>query len=103
MKDYNFFNFSEALEELKAGQAVARHSWSDDEAFIFMQVPSKVPVSVIPNMTSVPEPVKKILIGREETLEYHDQIARVDNQTNITSYAISVEDVLAEDWYVYTE
>jgi hypothetical protein len=105
MKDYNLFQFSEALEALKEGLPVARKEWNwpTSDTFIFMQVPSNIPVYVIPNMTSLPQAVKKILIGREETLEYHDQFAKVDSQANITSYAISVEDVLADDWYIYSE
>lgn len=102
MNDLELFSFRNALSALEKGLPVARNSW-DRETFIFMQTPSKVPVVVIPNMTSVPQPVKDILIKREEPLEYHDQFAKVDGQTNITSYAISAEDVLAYDWYVYSE
>jgi len=103
-----------AMEILKKGGMVQRLGWGAKGTFIFMQVPSKVDMAIVPKMTSLPESVKVILEKRFKghvgyarkdvdpinlnDIRYQDQIARVYPDNRIVAWCPSVSDVLANDW-----
>jgi len=92
--------FREALALLKFGHALRRKSWKPG-VFIFRQVPSNIPATVIPNMTSLPSCVKVEIARRGTGLQYDNQIAMVDPDSNVCGWVPSPADLFAEDWENY--
>ena len=104
-------NFETIMKVLTQGHLAHRLEWTIDH-FIFLQVPSTIPAAVVPNMTSLPEQVKKeferrftsetefLSIGPDE-ISYKNQIAKVDECNVITGWSPLVEDIYATDWHVY--
>lgn len=90
--------FAHAIEALKEGKKITRDGW--DGKFIFMQVPATILPEVIPKMQSLPQSVKDTFAERGISIRYNNQIALVDLDSNISGYAFTPADVLAEDWYV---
>lgn len=83
------FNFSRALEEIKAGHKVARSGWNGKNMFLFLVPGSTFKVNRPPLLGIYPE-------GTE--INYH---AHVDLRTatgEIIPWNCSQADLLAEDW-----
>ena len=98
-------NFGEAVEALKQGKLVRRKNWSKNENFVFRQVPAEIPDTVVPKMTSLPEKVKEKFshiwaIQRINSIQYHNQMALVQEGGFITSYNPTTVDIFAEDWEI---
>jgi hypothetical protein len=93
--------FGQALEALKQGKIVSRAGWNGNGMFIFRQVPSEVPVDVIPKMTSLPPAVKEVLAGRGLPLRYQNQLAIVYPDNNIYGWVASPSDCLESDWCIH--
>ena len=49
-------------------------------------------------MSSLPASVKEVFSRRNQPISYDNQIAIVNADNQISSYQISAEDMLAEDW-----
>jgi len=99
-------SFGKAIEALTDGKRVKRDFWHSQH-FIFMQVPATIDKSIVPNMQSLPQPVKDEFERRFEqrtmpidAIRYRSQFAYVSSNCIITSYSPSVGDSLAEDWIV---
>lgn len=94
--------FGEAIEALKQGKMLARNSWGYGD-FIFMQVPAKIALALVPKMQSLPEAVKEKFLSRSDfdTIKYSNQIAFVTVKNEISGYAPTPADVLANDWIVF--
>lgn len=98
--------FNEAIEKYPM---VQRIGWNGKGLFVFQQVPSEIPMTVVPKMQSLPEAVKDEFLRRTETetnypfdsIRYNNQLAIVDKENNINGWAPSVSDALAEDWIEY--
>ena len=90
----------QAIEAAKQGRRISRAAWPAG-VFVFLQVPSTVPASVIPKMSSLPDDVKAELICRGWPLTYSNQLARVDEGSNITGWSPGAADVLALDWEIH--
>lgn len=92
--------FEDALLLVKRGTHIAsRENWDMTE-FIFGQVPSNIEASIIPNMTSLPDIVKKEFTENNiTTLRYRHQICRV-KASKITYYTPTGDDMYADDWRV---
>lgn len=93
--------FSEIIDRLNTGETVAREAWAGG-TFLVKQIPQTVAAEVVPRMTSLPEPAKKILCG---TVAYHDQVLIVQardhgREAHATSYIPSWEDIFADDWRI---
>jgi len=108
-------NFNEAIENF---QMIQRIGWNGKGLFVFQQVPSEIPIEVVPKMQSLPEAVKDEFIRRYDlasdngnkmmqnnnpllTIRYNNQLAIVDKEININGLAPSVIDALADDWIEY--
>ena len=116
MKKEEKITFGEALEAMKKGEAITRDKWVG--SFVFMQEPSNIPKIRVPHMQSLPTAVKqefkdRFIEGMQETMtwdelhlnnvgeiRYQDQFAKVDNYNTVVGWTASVEDLLAEDWYI---
>lgn len=82
-------NFSQALEEIKAGKKVARSGWNGKNMFVFLVPGSRFTVNRAPLLGIYPE-------GTE--IDYH---AHVDMRTatgQIVPWLVSQTDLLADDW-----
>ena len=97
-------NFGGAIDLLKAGLAVRRKGWNGKGLFIVKQVPSHVTGEIIPNMQSLPQSAKDILMSRENPhIDYTNQMLIINPDGRADPWVPSVSDVFAEDWEVVTE
>ena len=98
--------FNEAIETYPM---IQRIGWNGKGLFVFRQVPSEIPMTVVPKMQSLPEAVKDEFLRRTKTktnnlfdsIRYNNQLAIVDQANNINGWVPSVSDVLADDWVPY--
>jgi len=95
--------FGQAVEALKQGKFVSRESWNGKGMFVFMQVPSEVPVEIIPKMTSLPPSVKQKVMERNLPLRYQNQLAMVYPDNNVYGWLASPSDCLESDWCIHEE
>ena len=110
-------NFGEAVEALKQGKRVSRDGWNGKGLFIFQQVPSSIPMDVVPRMQSLPQSVKdeferrknvatdngNMIMGNNNPLNsirYCNQLALVYPDNTIYGWVASPSDVLEEDWCI---
>lgn len=107
-------SFGRAIQALKEGKRVARDGWNGKGMFVFMQVPSEIPMEIVPNMTSLPNTVKNEFQRRYQSKEYSDgvdpilyntiryknQLAMVHPDNTITGWLASPSDVLEDDWVI---
>ena len=98
--------FGEAIEALNNFKIVRRSSWREGE-FVFKQVPTEIPRSIVPKMTSLPDSVKEEFERRfndpaeqVNSITYAYQLAHVNSSNLIIGYSPSVIDTLAEDWVI---
>lgn len=90
-----------AVNALKLGFAVRRKGWKGKGMFVVKQVPSHIGADVIPNMQSLPQAVKDILMNRENPcINYNNQLLLVQKSGAAYSWAASSSDVLADDWEI---
>lgn len=95
--------FGQAVEAMKQGKLVSREGWNGKGLFVFMQVPSEVPVAIIPKMTSLPAAVKEAVLSRQMPLRYKNQFAIVYPDNSVSGWAPSSSDSLANDWVIHGE
>jgi len=107
-------SFGAAIKALKEGKRVQRSGWNGKGLFIFMQVPSEVPMEVVPKMSSLPQSVKdeferRFTSGEKKegvdpiennTIKYKNQLAMVYPDNTIYGWVASPSDVLEEDWVI---
>ena len=97
-------NFGQAIEALKEGKAIQREGWNGKGLFIVKQVPAHITGDIIPNMQSLPQSAKNILMSRENPhIDYTNQMLIINPDGRADSWVPSVSDVFAEDWEVVTE
>ena len=97
-------NFGGAIDLLKAGLAVRRKGWNGKGLFVVKQVPSHITGDIIPNMQSLPQSAKNILMSRENPhIDYTNQMLIINPDGRADSWVPSASDVFAEDWEVVTE
>nr|DAQ06009.1 MAG TPA: Protein of unknown function (DUF2829) [Caudoviricetes sp.] len=97
-------NFGGAIDLLKAGLAVRRKGWNGKGLFIVKHVPSHITSDIIPNMQSLPQSAKSILMSRENPhIDYTNQMLIINPDGRADSWVPSVSDVFEEDWEVVTE
>lgn len=107
-------DFGTAIKALKEGKRVQRTGWNGKGLFVFMQVPSRVHIDIVPKMTSLPQTVKDEFIRRNEkalndganpphnftTIDYSNQVALVKPDNTINGWSPSISDALSEDWII---
>lgn len=97
-------NFGKAIEALKSGLAIRRAGWNGKGMFVVKQVPAHITSDIIPNMQSLPQSAKDILMKRESShIDYTNQMLIINPDGRADSWVPSVSDVFAEDWEVVTE
>lgn len=94
--------FEEILSSLQEGEVVRRKTFKDS-LVIFMQIPAEVSFEKVPNMVSVPEKMKQLIISWGNDIIYHDQFVIYDfSDSTCTYYTFRGEDLNADDWEVVT-
>lgn len=97
-------NFGQVIEALKEGKAVQRAGWNGKGLFVIKQVPAVIGADIIPNMQSLPQAVKDILMSREvPEIKYTNQMLIVNLDGRADSWVPSSSDIFANDWEVVTE
>ncbi len=84
-------NFSEALNEIKAGRKVSRSGWNGKGMFIFL-----VPGSVF----SVSRPPLLGIYPEGTIINYHAHVDMKTADEKIVPWLCSQTDLLADDWGV---
>ena len=98
------FTFGTAVLYLKAGMAVRRAGWNGKGLFVVKQVPAHISADIIPNMQSLPQSAKDIIMARAEPhITYTNQMLIVHPDGRADSWVPSSSDVFAEDWELVTE
>ncbi len=101
-------NFGQAISALNDGKRVRRHGWSEEDKFVFRQVPSQVPANIVPKMTSLPQTVKDYFAwtfteesdNQIDAIYYNNQLALVGLSNTIISWSPSTVDAMSVDWIV---
>lgn len=100
----NNYDFGTAIKFLKAGGAIRRAGWNGKGMFVIKQVPAHIISETIPNMQSLPQIAKDILMKRQKPcLKYTNQMLIIDQDGRADSWIPSSSDVFAEDWELVTE
>lgn len=98
------FTFGTAVLLLEAGMAVRRGGWNGKGLFVVKQVPSRITADIIPNMQSLPQSAKDIIMARKEPhIDYSNQMLIINPDGRADSWIPSSSDVFAEDWELVTE
>ena len=98
------FGFGNVIQFLKEGKACRRSGWNGKGMFIVKQVPSHITSEIIPNMQSLPQSAKDILMKRENPhIDYTNQMLIISPDCRADSWIPSSSDVFAEDWEVVDE
>lgn len=93
--------FGKAIEVLKLGKAIRRTGWNGKRMFVVKQVPSRIGADIIPNMQSLPQSAKDIILSRENPhIDYTNQMLIINPDGRADSWVPSSSDVFAEDWEV---
>nr|DAF76327.1 MAG TPA: Protein of unknown function (DUF2829) [Caudoviricetes sp.] len=100
----NGYDFGTAIKFLKAGGAIRRAGWNGKDTFVIKQVPNSIKEDVIPNMQSLPQIAKDILMSRNSPhIDYTNQMLIINPDGRADSWVPSSSDVFAEDWELVTE
>lgn len=100
----NNYDFGTAIKFLKAGGAIRRAGWNGKGMFVIKQVPAHITSETIPNMQSLPQIAKDILMKRQKPcLKYTNQMLIINQDGRADSWVPSSSDVFAEDWELVTE
>lgn len=98
------YDFGTAIKFLKAGGAIRRAGWNGKGTFVIKQVPAHITSETIPNMQSLPQTAKDILMKRQKPcLKYTNQMLIINEDGRADSWVPSSSDVFAEDWELVTE
>ena len=93
------FDFGVAIRLLKESRCIARQGWYNSGLFVCRQVPAKIGEKVIPNMQSLPEPAKTIILRGTGFISYENQCLLYDTASGVAnSWVPSISDMFAEDW-----
>lgn len=98
------FTFGTAILFLKAGMAVRRAGWNGKRMFVVKQVPAHITADIIPNMQSLPQSAKDIIMARKKPhIDYTNQMLIINPDGRADSWVPSSSDVFAEDWELVTD
>lgn len=93
-------NFGEAIEGLKKGKLVTREGWNGKGMFVVKQIPASIGLDIIPKMQSLPQSAKDILIERNQSINYINQMLIVKADGSADSWVPSSSDCFASDWII---
>ena len=92
-------SFGSAIALLKSGFAIRRSGWNGKNLFVIKQVPAHIESDVIPNMQSLPQSAKDLILGGKGYIDYTSQCLIYNGNTGrADSWVPSISDVFADDW-----
>ena len=98
---YTNFSFGVAVNLLKQGFAVRRQGWNGKNMFVVKQVPAHIDSDVIPNMQSLPQSAKDLILGGKGYIDYMSQCLIYNSNTGrADSWVPSMSDIFADDWEI---
>ena len=98
---YTNFSFGVAVNLLKHGFVVRRQGWNCKNMFIVKQVPAHIDSDVIPNMQSLPQSAKDLILGGKGYIDYMSQCLIYNSNTGrADSWVPSVSDIFSDDWEI---
>lgn len=83
----------------REGRLIARAAWPVG-VYVFAQVPSEVPLDIVPKMSSLPPQVKAAILAVGTPPKYSNQLAMVYPDNQIMGYIPTAWDQGAHDWTV---
>lgn len=93
--------FSIVINLLEAGFVVRRSMWNGTGMCIIKQVPAHITELTIPNMQSLPQQAKDLIMRRAKCVDYASQCLIYNTKTGrADSWNPSIADVFAEDWEI---
>lgn len=84
-------DFGMALKLMKDGKAVARNGWNGKGMFVYLVTGGNYPVQM---------EVAKSLADENGTVKYNPYMAIKNINGTVSTWVPSVNDCLAEDWYL---
>ena len=92
------FGFGKVIQFLKEGKACRRSGWNGKGLFIVKQVPSHITGEISPNIQSLPQSAKDILMSRENPhIDYTNQMLIINPDSSADSFFLSSSDIFTED------
>ena len=92
-------SFGSAIALLKSGFAIRRSGWNGKNMFVIKQVPAYIESDVSPNMQSLPQSAKDLILGGKGYIKYTNQCLIYNGNTGqADSWVPSISDVFADDW-----
>jgi len=93
------FPFGIAIILLSEGFAIRRAGWNGKGLFVIKQVPSHIESDIIPNMQSLPQSAKDLILKGNGFINYTSQcLIYNENTGRADSWVPSISDIFAEDW-----
>lgn len=97
-------SFEQILPLIKEGYAVRRNGWNGKGLMVFKQVPAHIGSDIIPNMQSLPDEAKRLILESGDHIDYVSQCLIFNTNTGeANSWVPSISDVFASDWELVTE
>ncbi len=97
-------SFEQILPLLKEGYAVRRAGWNGKGLMVFKQVPARISAEVIPNMQSLPDEAKRLVLAHGDHIDYVSQCLIFNPAFGeANSWAPSISDIFANDWELVLE
>lgn len=91
-------SFGSAIALLKSGFAIRRSGWNGKNLFVIKQVPAHIESDIIPNMQSLPQSAKDLILGGKGYIKYTNQCLIYNGNTGqADSWVPSISDVFADD------
>jgi len=94
-------SIGDAESALDEGKLVYRSGWNGKGMFIAKQIPAVIGTDIIPKMQSLPQSAKDVLIDRDQSISYENQMLIVNANGKANSWVPSSSDFFAKDWGVY--
>ena len=92
-------SFGSAIALLKSGFSIRRSGWNGKNMFVIKQVPAHIESDVIPNMQSLPQSAKDLILNGKGFINYTSQCLIYNGNTGqADSWGPSISDVFADDW-----
>ena len=92
-------SFGSAIALLKSGFAIRRSGWNGKNLFVIKQVPAHIESDIIPNIQSLPQSAKDLILGGKGYIKYTNQCLIYNGNTGqADSWVPSISDVFADDW-----
>lgn len=93
--------FGKVIEAMKVGECAYRESWKDKDTFILKQIPAHITDDVIPNMQSLPQTAKNIILKRKTShIDYTNQMLIIYPDGRADAWFPTPSDIFAEDWII---